>query len=174
MGINPYESTDTYFERMAREFAAAGLDVDTSFLEPFPDDGPLASPGRIRVKERDDTSTWDSQAKCQYAPDPRIFFPTRHSTPEQIAEGKKFCEDCPVRWDCLAYSTLNWEKFGIWGGYTEIERREIRRAVRSAVTEGSLLDADDPEQTSSVREWLEGLLGDGSRRVRRGHVPTRS
>ena len=35
---------------------------------------------------------------------------------------------CVVREDCLEYALANGEKFGIWGGMSERERRRIRRA----------------------------------------------
>jgi WhiB family redox-sensing transcriptional regulator len=33
-----------------------------------------------------------------------------------------------VREDCLEYALANGEKFGIWGGMSERERRRVRRA----------------------------------------------
>jgi WhiB family redox-sensing transcriptional regulator len=33
-----------------------------------------------------------------------------------------------VREDCLEYALDNGEKFGIWGGMSERERRRLRRA----------------------------------------------
>jgi WhiB family redox-sensing transcriptional regulator len=33
-----------------------------------------------------------------------------------------------VREDCLDYAIANGEKFGIWGGMSERERRRVRRA----------------------------------------------
>jgi WhiB family redox-sensing transcriptional regulator len=33
-----------------------------------------------------------------------------------------------VREDCLEYALANGEKFGIWGGLSERERRRIRRS----------------------------------------------
>jgi WhiB family transcriptional regulator, redox-sensing transcriptional regulator len=37
-----------------------------------------------------------------------------------------------VRDDCLEYALANSEKFGIWGGMSERERRRIRRARAQA------------------------------------------
>jgi WhiB family redox-sensing transcriptional regulator len=37
------------------------------------------------------------------------------------------CRGCIVRAQCLEYALVNSEKFGIWGGMSERERRRIRR-----------------------------------------------
>jgi WhiB family redox-sensing transcriptional regulator len=38
-----------------------------------------------------------------------------------------------VREDCLEYALANGEKFGIWGGLSERERRRLRRQRAQAV-----------------------------------------
>ena len=43
-------------------------------------------------------------------------------------EAKEVCRGCVVREDCLEYALANGEKFGIWGGMSERERRRLRRA----------------------------------------------
>jgi WhiB family transcriptional regulator, redox-sensing transcriptional regulator len=37
--------------------------------------------------------------------------------------------DCEVRAECLEYALENDERFGIWGGLSERERRRIKRQV---------------------------------------------
>ncbi len=37
------------------------------------------------------------------------------------------CGGCEVRMECLEYALRHGEKFGIWGGMSERERRRIRR-----------------------------------------------
>jgi WhiB family redox-sensing transcriptional regulator len=37
-----------------------------------------------------------------------------------------------VREDCLEYALANGEKFGIWGGMSERERRRVRRQRAAA------------------------------------------
>ena len=46
---------------------------------------------------------------------------------DSTREAKEVCRGCIVREDCLEYALLNGEKFGIWGGMSERERRRIRR-----------------------------------------------
>ena len=42
-------------------------------------------------------------------------------------EAKEVCRGCVVREDCLEYALSHGEKFGIWGGMSERERRRLRR-----------------------------------------------
>ena len=45
--------------------------------------------------------------------------------------GDRICTSCEVKAECLDYALDNDERFGIWGGLSERERRRLRRA-RSA------------------------------------------
>ena len=47
--------------------------------------------------------------------------------PDIIFAAKEVCRGCEVRHDCLEFALQNGEKFGIWGGLSERERRRIRR-----------------------------------------------
>ena len=53
-----------------------------------------------------------------------LFFPERGAS---TREAKGVCRGCVVREECLEYALVNGEKFGIWGGLSERERRRIRR-----------------------------------------------
>jgi WhiB family redox-sensing transcriptional regulator len=59
----------------------------------------------------------------------RLFFPARG---DSTAEAKAVCAACQVRAECLQYALEHNEKFGIWGGLSERERRRLRRARRAA------------------------------------------
>ncbi|WP_426574080.1 WhiB family transcriptional regulator [Aquihabitans sp. McL0605] len=76
---------------------------------------------------------WQDFANC-LGVDPDLFFPERGAS---TREAKEVCKGCVVREDCLEYALANGEKFGIWGGLSERERRRIRRqralARRSAL-----------------------------------------
>lgn len=56
--------------------------------------------------------------------DPELFFPERGAS---VREAKQVCRGCVVREDCLDFALTNGEKFGIWGGMSERERRRMRR-----------------------------------------------
>jgi WhiB family redox-sensing transcriptional regulator len=65
-----------------------------------------------------------AQHDRRYGVDPDLFFPERGASTK---EAKAVCQGCVVREDCLEYALANGEKFGIWGGLSERERRRIRR-----------------------------------------------
>src|SRR5437773_1422965 len=67
---------------------------------------------------------WQDYANC-LGVDPDLFFPERGAS---TREAKEVCRGCVVREDCLEYALTNGEKFGIWGGMSERERRRLRRA----------------------------------------------
>lgn len=54
---------------------------------------------------------------------PEDWFPTEHR--EKAA--KKLCDGCPVRTACLDDALANRIDYGIWGGLTPRERRQIIR-----------------------------------------------
>ena len=39
------------------------------------------------------------------------------------------CDGCAVRIECLEYALENDERFGIWGGLSERERRRLKKAA---------------------------------------------
>jgi WhiB family redox-sensing transcriptional regulator len=39
------------------------------------------------------------------------------------------CQSCEVQTECLEYALANDERFGIWGGLSERERRRLKRAA---------------------------------------------
>jgi WhiB family redox-sensing transcriptional regulator len=67
---------------------------------------------------------WQERANC-LGVDPDLFFPERGAS---TREAKEVCRGCVVREDCLEFALVNGEKFGIWGGLSERERRRLRRA----------------------------------------------
>lgn len=66
---------------------------------------------------------WVKDAACIGSP-ARVFFPERGEL-SQFA--KDICAQCPVCEECLDYALRTCEKFGIWGGTSERERRAMRR-----------------------------------------------
>lgn len=72
---------------------------------------------------------WRHRARCLDA-DPGIFFPEKGGSSK---EAKRICDQCPSKEACLAYALENEEQFGIWGGLSENERRQLKHAPESQV-----------------------------------------
>jgi WhiB family redox-sensing transcriptional regulator len=69
---------------------------------------------------------WRSEARCREMSS-RVFFGDVGDT-FTTAVARRVCSCCAVREECLEYALRNREAFGIWGGTTQLERRELRRA----------------------------------------------
>jgi WhiB family redox-sensing transcriptional regulator len=76
---------------------------------------------------------WQDFANC-LGVDPDLFFPERGAS---TREAKEVCRGCVVREECLEFALANGEKFGIWGGLSERERRRIRRQRATARREAA-------------------------------------
>ncbi len=72
-----------------------------------------------------DESDWHERALCAQT-DPEAFFPEKGGS---TREAKKICTGCEVRSECLSYALANDERFGIWGGLSERERRRLKRSA---------------------------------------------
>ena len=70
--------------------------------------------------------TWRLDALCAET-DPEAFFPEKGGS---TREAKRVCAGCDVRAECLESALANDERFGIWGGLSERERRRLRLARR--------------------------------------------
>ena len=91
---------------------------------------------------------WQERANC-LGVDPDLFFPERGASTK---EAKSVCGGCEVKTECLEYALRHGEKFGIWGGMSERERRRLRRQRALATTSGSRsVDASSPVVTTPTR-----------------------
>ncbi len=70
-----------------------------------------------------ETQPWYERAACLEA-DADWFFPEKGGSTRQA---KRICATCAVQVECLAYALANDERFGIWGGMSERERRRLKR-----------------------------------------------
>lgn len=84
----------------------------------------LGVPGVRRADDGDDNAlAWQSDALCAQT-DPEAFFPEKGGS---TRDAKRICTSCDVRGECLEYALNNDERFGIWGGLSERERRKLKR-----------------------------------------------
>lgn len=73
--------------------------------------------------EEEESLAWQGDSLCAQT-DPEAFFPEKGGS---TREAKKICTSCEVRAQCLEYALQNDERFGIWGGLSERERRKLRK-----------------------------------------------
>src|SRR5262249_37624623 len=72
-------------------------------------------------------------ASCAEA-DPDAFFPEKGGS---TRNARRVCAACPVAPQCLDYALEHDEPFGIWGGMTTSQRRQLLRRGREAAWTGA-------------------------------------
>ncbi len=82
-------------------------------------------PDSIEPAEEPADSEWQERALCSQT-DPEAFFPEKGGS---TREAKRICLGCEVKDACLEYALANDERFGIWGGLSERERRRLKRGI---------------------------------------------
>ncbi len=81
------------------------------------------------IRETDwDENDWRVSAICKDS-NAELFFPVGSTglALEMIDSAKEVCQKCPVAEPCLQFALDTNQEAGVWGGYTEEERRIIRR-----------------------------------------------
>lgn len=86
---------------------------------------------------------WAVHAKCRGMED--ALFPEA----SEQKRARQLCMGCPVRFECLAEALDNRIEWGVWGGMTERERRQLLR------------------QRSDVTSWSSVLVGQGAQPANR-------
>jgi WhiB family redox-sensing transcriptional regulator len=99
--------------------------------------------GPLFAAEDRDALSWQDQALCAQA-DPEEFFPERGGS---TREAKRVCRSCPVAAECLEFALANDERFGVWGGLSERERRRVKPVAIARCRKG--LHVMTPENTLS-------------------------
>jgi WhiB family transcriptional regulator, redox-sensing transcriptional regulator len=98
---------------------STGIDSTRSWVE---EARTVAEPSLLHGGAEEELS-WQEHALCAQT-DPEAFFPEKGGS---TREAKKVCTVCDVRADCLAYALEHDERFGIWGGLSERERRRMKK-----------------------------------------------
>ena len=68
---------------------------------------------------------WQDQAAC-FGIDPDTFFPTSE---EEAGRRSRSARPATSSETCLAWALKNGERYGVWGGLTEQQRRRLVRFV---------------------------------------------
>jgi WhiB family redox-sensing transcriptional regulator len=116
------EFTDTLF------VAGTNVSIETTMVGGIPIGDAGGGSGLRLVDMLDgqdaaDEQDWQERALCAQT-DPEAFFPEKGGS---TREAKRICSGCEVRAECLEYALAQDERFGIWGGLSERERRRLRR-----------------------------------------------
>lgn len=83
---------------------------------------------KLSVAALPDEEDWRHKAACQ-GEETDAFFPLGSSL-EALMEtrwAKAVCARCPVRSECLEFALATDQRYGVWGGLSEDERREMGR-----------------------------------------------
>jgi WhiB family redox-sensing transcriptional regulator len=86
-------------------------------------DGPEGLSGAGWAAVDEGALGWQERALCAQT-DPEAFFPEKGGS---TREAKRVCLGCDVRSECLEYALAHDERFGIWGGLSERERRRLKK-----------------------------------------------
>ena len=86
-------------------------------------DVPAPEPVVLDLFDVTDEQDWQERALCAQT-DPEAFFPEKGGS---TREAKRICLGCEVRAECLEYALQHDERFGIWGGLSERERRKLKK-----------------------------------------------
>ncbi len=127
-GVTSRSAEDWFVEPGARtpDTLPDPLAIDPNDLTPLPTDNSAVSPLSLLFGAAEDGElSWQDQALCAQT-DPEAFFPEKGGS---TREAKRVCASCDVRSDCLEYALANDERFGIWGGMSERERRRLKKQV---------------------------------------------
>lgn len=73
----------------------------------------------------DGQGDWVDLALCGQT-DPEAFFPDKGG---ETKSAKAMCQRCEVRTECLEYALAQRERYGVWGGYSERERRQMLKEL---------------------------------------------
>jgi WhiB family redox-sensing transcriptional regulator len=91
------------------------------------------------------------RARCTTEATPVAFFFPENGTGVKAAQ--TFCQQCPVRIECLAYALTEGEPWGIWGGWSQRQRAAFGRQSPTRKVWGA---------TSPHGDIIRDVLADGN------------
>lgn len=81
------------------------------------------------ARTADDRRTWERFAACSHEDIELFFGPVEpedhHAREHREARAKRVCARCPVVEPCRRAALARGERFGVWGGLGERERRRL-------------------------------------------------
>ncbi len=97
------------------------------------------------------TDRWRDVAACRDT-SPDLFFPIGSTgvALDQIDEAKQVCRSCEAQDECLEYALVSNQDSGVWGGASEDERRQIRKARRAAARAAAAALETEPRAAATA------------------------
>lgn len=91
-----------------------------------------ARPGRLAASQApipidNSDPSWRWKALCAETT-PHVFFGRGGGS---SAAAKRICRRCDVQEECLQFALDNRERYGVWGGKSECERRKLLRQMEN-------------------------------------------
>jgi WhiB family redox-sensing transcriptional regulator len=75
-------------------------------------------------------ASWQEAGACRDGPASDFYPPLhterKHERAARERRAKLVCASCPVRVECLEHAIAVDERYGIWGGLNQEERRHLR------------------------------------------------
>jgi WhiB family redox-sensing transcriptional regulator len=105
-----------------------------------------------------DREDWMKRGACR-GTSPALFYAERG---EATDTAKAVCATCPIKAECLDFALRNCEMFGVWGGTSERERRQLRRESRYTFTTGPKPCAELEEIARLAIEAIDNGLHPGT------------
>lgn len=107
---------------------------------------------------------WYEEAKCRDAESQHSDF--MYVVDDRAARTNRlYCFDCPTRLNCLEYAVVMREQFGIWGGTTETQRKNLVRTLRRKL--GSEHNLEDLLQRRQVLGALRSYIDEDAPNAKR-------
>lgn len=111
----------------------------------MPSTPPLWPDTETKRRADEGEEDWARWARCRSAYGERtwMFYGTEDGPEarkevgrkDRVKRAKALCYTCAVREHCLQFALDHRERFGIWGGMTERERRPLLKEIRRGTTE---------------------------------------
>ncbi|MBY0285595.1 MAG: WhiB family transcriptional regulator [Mycobacteriaceae bacterium] len=98
---------------------------------------------------------WSARAVCSQT-DPEAFYPEKGGSTK---DAKKVCQGCPVQKKCLQWALDHDERYGVWGGLSERERRRLKQGVVGYEPDDGIVEPHVlPTIAASVEDYQDARL----------------
>lgn len=84
---------------------------------------------------KDNNFGWQNKAECRGEPTELFFMDIEEISINHIKmrEARAICDRCQVKKECLDFALINNIDYGVWGGTSPYQRKEMRHEQRHRV-----------------------------------------